>query len=254
MSAGRSFGADENLVAKLGDVDAALFNVATSIAGIPSPRPIIVARPYVPAPYTTPHSFASTARQGAYRSSSATYTYTKDFPTYRLQNTGTLNKFRVPSAGDYDFIGPTLFGQSSRLVPGGGLSGHENVLSVFNQPTHTIARHVGQSFTSLQQRLNSSKNLQQVSTFRNRAEAEKFLSDAIDARQTDINTFLAQPLTPNANGNRLALSVPLNANTGNILIRGNSFFTNGSGVKLIIDKVPNPQGNPYTVVTGYPTP
>ncbi len=160
---------------------------------------------------------------------------------------------RVPLAGDLDFVGPTQVGQSSRLVPGGGLQAHEGVMSVFNQPAHTIQRHVGQSLTDLQQRLASNTRLRQVSTFNDRSQAESILSKVINLKQTEINQFMAQPVSIVARDNRLVLNVPLNENTGSILVRGNTNFVDGSGVRLIIDKVQNQAGLPYAIVTGFPT-
>lgn len=142
------------------------------------------------------------------------------------------------------------------MVPGGGLRAHEGVSSIFGHPTHTISSHIGKTEAQLAQRLADVPGLQVVSTFRNQQEAELFLSLAIRKEQHSINQFLARPISTTPANGRLVRNVYLddifpNIDTGNIL-RRNGTLQSGRGVRLVIDRVPNKAGHPYTIVTGFP--
>lgn len=64
-------------------------------------------------------------------------------------------------------------GESSLIVPGGGLAGHEA------KGGHLIARHVGKTDEELFQRLKSDSKITAASTFIDRAVAEKVASKVL---------------------------------------------------------------------------
>ena len=73
---------------------------------------------------------------------------------------------------------------SSRLVPGGGLTAHENAGG------HTLARHVGQTEAQLASRL-ANEPVPIASSFTDRAIAEAAISEALDANQAAITAWLS---------------------------------------------------------------
>ena len=85
-----------------------------------------------------------------------------------------LDRVHLPP-GDYP---------SSPLVPGGGLAAHENAAH------HTLARHVGLTETQLLARLDADVDMKIVSTFPDRATAERVIAEALTRRQNEINMWL----------------------------------------------------------------
>ena len=73
---------------------------------------------------------------------------------------------------------------SSRLVPGGGLTAHENAGG------HTLARHVGLTVAQLASRL-ANEPVPIASSFRDRTIAEAVISEALDANQAAITAWLS---------------------------------------------------------------
>jgi hypothetical protein len=145
-------------------------------------------------------------------------------------------------------------GLDTELVPGGGLQAHEGITSVFGNPTHTIHEHVGNSVPDLQARLAANPKLSKASSFVDRVEAEAALSQGLAAKQADLSAFLGKPYdTVNPANNRLRLDIALGRTVGTVVYKSGT-VAQGSGVKIIVDKVPSHAGNPYTIVTGYPTP
>jgi hypothetical protein len=65
---------------------------------------------------------------------------------------------------------------SSRLVPGGGLAGHEGT-AVYRG--HTLLKHVGKTSEQLAERLATDPNLTWSSSFTDRGTAEAAISDAL---------------------------------------------------------------------------
>jgi len=80
-------------------------------------------------------------------------------------------------------------GASSRLVPGGGLMGHEGGLLPRLQG-HTVARHVEQSEIALQMRLAAEGNIPAAGSFYSRANAEAAISEVLAARASQIANIL----------------------------------------------------------------
>lgn len=125
----------------------------------------------------------------------------------------------------------------SYLVPGGGLTAHEIAGG------HLLNKHVGLTESDLVGRLTAEPRLSAASTFFNRAEAETDISEAINLRSTEINTWV----NSGASG-RLAIDAPFNG--GLVLERNKMTTVSGTGVRAVLQGTGN--GN-WRIHTGYPT-
>ena len=133
---------------------------------------------------------------------------------------------------------------SSKIVPGGGLAGHEG-------PTlgHTLARHVGKTDADLAARLAANPGLTDTSAFLSREVAESSISNAIDSNASIISKWLS---TTNPGPNvKLPLNYMDNEIVGRTLLRGASgaIPTPHLGVILIRDS----SSLGYHIRTAFPT-
>lgn len=128
--------------------------------------------------------------------------------------------------------------------------------SVFGKPTHTIHEHVGKGVADLQARLTANPKMSRASSFADRAEAEAMITRGLGQKQAELDAFLKRPFdATNPANNRLPLDVSFgsDAKIGTILHK-NGTVSQGTGIKIIVDKVPNQTGHGFTIVTSYPTP
>jgi len=128
-------------------------------------------------------------------------------------------------------------GTVSRFLPGGSLTVSEQAGG------HVLARHVGQTEEQLAARLSAQAEITTASTFTTRAQAESAISSALEANATKITEWTSK----GASGR---LTVDAAYSGGNVLTRGASTSTQGTGVRVILQG--NGQGD-YHILTGYPT-
>ena len=131
---------------------------------------------------------------------------------------------------------------SSRLVPGGGLTAHENAGG------HTLARHVGQTEAQLASRLATQPHIPRASSFRDRTIAEAAISEAIDVNQAAITAWLS--------GSRLRLQLnPYTASSqvGVSLERGATNLIPAQKVQAILLRDSHLSLG-YYILTAYPDP
>lgn len=130
----------------------------------------------------------------------------------------------------------------SNLVPGGGLTAHEAAGG------HTLAQHIGKTEAELAGRLATNLRLLIASSFSDRSTAEQAISEAINANQPLILSWLSGRQT------RLQL-LPYIATfpVGVSLIRGSSGLIFVYQVEVILRRDSTlPLG--YYILTAYPQP
>ncbi|WP_336355914.1 RHS repeat-associated core domain-containing protein [Pseudomonas granadensis] len=130
-------------------------------------------------------------------------------------------------------------GPYSEIVPGGGLATHET------QGGHLIIKHVGRTDAQLAQRLQAEPNIPAASTFRNRAEAEAAVSEALSANSQTITDFLS------SNKGKTNFTHDLNRPVGVTMLNGLSHSQTATKLLLVLKKDPTlPLG--YFLLTGFP--
>ncbi|CAI1641024.1 Uncharacterised protein [Serratia grimesii] len=135
----------------------------------------------------------------------------------------------------------TATGQSSTIVPGGGLAAHEKAGG------HLIDRHVGKTEAELFDRV-STGNTKTASTFTDRATAEAVTSKVIDSNQSKIQSYLS-----GSQKGYLELDYQSSAAIGISVTRGATSAVPATNARIIIGRDPSmPDG--YKIITGYPTP
>ncbi|NBJ32318.1 filamentous hemagglutinin N-terminal domain-containing protein [Serratia fonticola] len=135
----------------------------------------------------------------------------------------------------------TAMGQSSTIVPGGGLAAHEKAGG------HLIDRHVGKTEAELFDRV-STGNTKTASTFTDRATAEAVTSKVIDSNQSKIQSYLS-----GSQKGYLELDYQSSAAIGISVTRGATSAVPATNARIIIGRDPSmPDG--YKIITGYPTP
>jgi hypothetical protein len=128
-------------------------------------------------------------------------------------------------------------GTVSRFLPGGSLTVSEQAGG------HVLARHVGQTEEQLAARLSAQAEITTASTFTTRAQAESAISSALEANATKITEWTSK----GASGR---LTVDAAYSGGNVLTRGASTSTQGTGVRVILQGLLDQKRN---YPTGYPT-
>jgi filamentous hemagglutinin len=127
----------------------------------------------------------------------------------------------------------------SRIVRGGGLQAHESAGG------HLLLKHVGQSEEALMKRLAKEPNITGSSSFFDRAAAEWGVSGALDARQAEIQTWLASK-KPDL---KIEFSMP--KPVGITISRTLMQATETTRLRLILRRNSSaPEG--YTILTGFP--
>ena len=109
---------------------------------------------------------------------------------------------------------------------------------------HLIARHVGKSQPYLANRLANSPRMPAASTFLNITEAEMAVGRLMKANSSQISSWLSS-------GANRTLKLEGSFTGGNVLQRGSTSITTGSGMRVILKG--NGQGN-YHLLTGFPIP
>ncbi len=130
---------------------------------------------------------------------------------------------------------------SSPLVPGGGLAAHEIAGG------HTLTRHVGKTEVELLARL-AREPIPIASSFTDRGVAETAITEAIDANQITIASWLS------SSGDKLEL--PLYAASGSVgtsLIRTTTSAVASQKVQVVLRRDSSlPLG--YYILTAFPQP
>nr|WP_266019353.1 hemagglutinin repeat-containing protein [Brucella intermedia] len=134
-----------------------------------------------------------------------------------------------------------LNGTTSKIVPGGGLQGHEAAGG------HLIARHVGKTDAELSARLASQPNISAASSFSDRASAEFATASAIDAHASEINAFLS------GTNNRLVINYDVGRLVGSVMNRGGNSSVPSSNIRIVLQKDPSMTIG-YKILTGFPVP
>jgi hypothetical protein len=144
-----------------------------------------------------------------------------------------------------------LFGFDADLnapnrVPGGGLSAHESAGG------HLIDRHVGKTSQELIDRANGVGGQRApsggVSSYSSVADAERHTSQAISARQADIDAYLANPVNRTA-----AFDVDIGQTTGQWVPKGGTASQPVTASRVVITPDASmPTG--YRIITGHPVP
>ena len=135
----------------------------------------------------------------------------------------------------------TATGQSSTIVPGGGLAAHEKAGG------HLVDRHVGKTEAELFDRV-STGNTKTASTFTDRATAEAVTSKVIDSNHSKIQSYLS-----GSQKGYLELDYESSAAIGISVTRGATSAVPATNARIIIGRDPSmPDG--YKIITGYPTP
>ncbi len=126
----------------------------------------------------------------------------------------------------------------SRLVPGGGLAAHEAAGG------HLLARHVSWTESQLLARLTAEPRITAASTFLTRAEAELGVSAVLDARASEVATWVSS----GARG-QLVLRAPFTG--GAVLQRGATAVVPATNATVVLRGT---GGGGWRIHTGYPTP
>ena len=129
---------------------------------------------------------------------------------------------------------------ASRLVPDGGLAGHEAAGG------HVLARHIGMTDADLLARLASNPRISAASTFNTRAVAESSVAGLLNANAAGVGSWLA------GSGSRLVLNGSHGV-TGRSVAQGSSSISNVTGVRAVLVRDPNLSVG-YRVQTAFPTP
>ena len=128
----------------------------------------------------------------------------------------------------------------NQIVPGGGLQAHENAGG------HLLEKHAGLSEQQLVDRLAVEPRISGSSSFYDRATAENAISEALDARQTDISNWLS------GSSGRFRLDYSGSDLTGISVSRGSTNAVDVGSVRVILVRDASaPTG--YKILTGFPT-
>ncbi len=130
----------------------------------------------------------------------------------------------------------TEVGQSSSIVPGGGLAAHEKAGG------HLIDRHVGKSEAELFDRV-STGNTKTASTFTDRATAEAIASRAIDSNQAKIQNYLSS-----SQKGYLELDYQASTVIGISVTRGSTSAVPATNARIIIGRDSSIPGG-YKIIT-----
>jgi Bacterial CdiA-CT RNAse A domain len=110
---------------------------------------------------------------------------------------------------------------------------------------HLIEKHVGKTEAELRQRLADEARISGSSSFKKLSEAEKSVSNLLDARKSEIDTWLA------GSDRRLVLEGTMPFETGTSVSRGASVADSVSSVRVILEREPSLTDG-YRIVTGFP--
>jgi hypothetical protein len=150
-----------------------------------------------------------------------------------------LERFlRVPARGETGSMRHPAAWTTHRKP--GWLSRHEV------PPGHTIERHVGKTTDELAQRLERSPNLRRASTFDDQAAAERFISSAIERRQSDLRAWLLDA----DHTRRFTITEDLGMRTGTTLLRDGSTGT-PTGVRIVLLADPRASSG-WRILTAFP--
>ncbi|WP_197325576.1 hemagglutinin repeat-containing protein [Ralstonia solanacearum] len=128
----------------------------------------------------------------------------------------------------------------SPIVDGGGLQAHENAGG------HLLQKHVGQTEPDLTARLANEPKISGSSSFYDRTTAEKAVSQALDANQTTIDSWLK------GSSSRLRIDYSLSESVGISVSRGATGATDVNSARIILVRDSSmPTG--YRILTGFPT-
>ena len=114
--------------------------------------------------------------------------------------------------------------------------------------SHTIEKHVAQSESKLAERIKLEK-LSEAGSFKSLQEAERATATALQKHEKDIANWLSKV----RDGDRLALEVEMAEKTGIVLEKGAAAARDGNAIKVVLEKIPNKAGHPYTIITSYPS-
>jgi hypothetical protein len=135
--------------------------------------------------------------------------------------------------------------QAPSSIPGGSVQAHEGV-NYGSGSGHTVAKHVGRTVEQLRERLADEPNIPKASTYETLEEADSTVSAAIEANQSEIETWLNDPnAVPRHRINH-------NANVGKVLARNAQTTQPGSKIRVILQKPPNGVNLSYVIVTSFP--
>jgi hypothetical protein len=130
---------------------------------------------------------------------------------------------------------------TSRLVPGGGLAGHEALGG------HTLARHVGLTDADLAARLSSQPGISAASTFGSRSVAESSIAATLDANAAGIQSWLAA-----GGGNAgSAFTHTFGSPVGTSLVRGAAGSAPVSTVRVVLRPDASMPGG-FRILTAFP--
>lgn len=128
------------------------------------------------------------------------------------------------------------------------LAEHESV-SGRTPGGHTIERHIGKTPEELFARLDRRPGLDETSSFRNLAEAEKLISKVLIDNKNQIQMWVKN--TPPNLPARVRLSRTFSHPTGILVQRGSRQVKNCYRVRVAIELTPY-NGKPYFVLTAFP--
>ncbi|HEY0641841.1 MAG TPA: RNase A-like domain-containing protein [Nocardioides sp.] len=150
-----------------------------------------------------------------------------------------LERFlRVPARGETGSMRHPAAWSTHRRP--GWLSRHEV------PPGHTIERHVGKTIDELAQRLEGYSNLRRASTFDDQASAERFISSALEKRQSDLRTWLADA----DRTRRFTITEDLGTRTGTSLLPDGSTGM-PTGVRIVLLADPHASSG-WRILTAFP--
>ncbi|MFL6164048.1 MAG: RNase A-like domain-containing protein [Jatrophihabitantaceae bacterium] len=146
----------------------------------------------------------------------------------------------VAASAAIERLAPGL--RSSRLVPGGGLVGHEGSATLRG---HTLLKHVGRSPQQLAQRFQTEPKLIWSSSFTDRATAEAAVAKALDDNRQEVAEWLISPL------GKLPVVTDVGMDIGKSVAKDGSIIST-SKVRVILRKEDSVLG--YYVKSAYPSP
>ena len=129
---------------------------------------------------------------------------------------------------------------ASRIVPGGGLRAHEKLAG------HLLRDHVGWTEAQLAERI-TKEGLERAGSFSTRTVAEQAASEAIEANQAAISTWLSGP-----SKKALVLEYVARSPVGQVLVKNAARAVETCKFKLVLLKTNSALG--WRILTGYPTP
>jgi filamentous hemagglutinin len=137
-------------------------------------------------------------------------------------------------------VAPEAAAPVSRLVPGGGLQAHESAGG------HLLLKHVGRTEKQLAERI-AGEGLPRVGSFSNRTVAEQVTSEAIEANQAAISSWLK-----GSKDAPLILVHVARSPVGHVLVQGAARAVETCRFKLVLLKANSALG--WRILTGYPLP